>query len=236
MKLQLKEIGRCDKGVWRVQDVSCCCETGKVIGLIGNNGAGKTTLLKILAGQLKPTAGNVQIMNDDGSLCAAPADCTASCIFLDSGYPNMTGHEMMCYIAQVNRISSKDKIQELEERWGVPAKKKVSEYSLGMKVRLNLAMTMLKEPRIMLLDEVFNGLDPSGQLDCRNILMEYAKGDRLVMISSHSLYDIAEMSDEIIFMESGRIVKVIKEHIDIKELAAFFYQSEVNPKHASDTV
>ncbi len=233
MKLRLERVGRCDKGIQRLQDISCCCESGRVIGLIGNNGAGKTTLLKLLAGQLSPTSGSIVF---EGNTTADGSNDCASCIDLESGYPHMTGHEMMCYIATVNGIRDKELIRKLETEWGVPADKKISSYSLGMKVRLNLAMTMLKSPLVLLLDEVFNGLDPSGQKDCRKILTDYARKDHLVIISSHSLYDIAEMSDEIIFLENGRITRTLKEHTDVHELAAYFEQDKVNHTNESDSI
>jgi ABC-2 type transport system ATP-binding protein len=138
----------------------------------------------------------------------------------------MTGHEMMRYIAAVNGVSDEALLRKLETEWGVPTDKKTADYSLGMKVRLNLAMPMLKSPQVLLLDEVFNGLDPSGQRDCRNILTDYARQDHLVIISSHSLYDIAEMSDEIIFLDKGRITRTLKEHTDVHELAAYFEQNK----------
>ncbi len=221
IKLKLEGVGRCDRGTHRLQDITYSCESGKVVGLIGNNGAGKTTLLRLLAGQLAPTSGKILFEAGD-----AAGNDRASCIDLDSGYPNMTGHEMMRYIAAVNGVSDEDLLRKLETEWGVPTDKKTADYSLGMKVRLNLAMTMLKSPQILLLDEVFNGLDPSGQRDCRNILTDYARQDHLVIISSHSLYDIAEMSDEIIFLDKGRITRTLKEHTDVHELAAYFEQNK----------
>lgn len=233
MKLRLEGVGRCDKGIQRLQDISYSCESGQVIGLIGNNGAGKTTLLKLLSGQLSPTSGSIVF---EGNVAADGSNDCASCIDLESGYPHMTGHEMMCYIAAVNGIKDKELVHNLEAMWDVPADKKISVYSLGMKVRLNLAMTMLKSPLVLLLDEVFNGLDPSGQKDCRNILTDYARQDHLVIISSHSLYDIAEMSDEIIFLENGRITRILKEHTDVHELAAYFEQRQGEHTNESDSI
>ena len=100
IKLKLEGVGRCDRGTHRLQDITYSCESGKVVGLIGNNGAGKTTLLRLLAGQLAPTSGKILFEAGD-----AAGNDRASCIDLDSGYPNMTGHEMMRYIAAVNGVS-----------------------------------------------------------------------------------------------------------------------------------
>jgi ABC-2 type transport system ATP-binding protein len=236
MKLKLDKVGRREKDKWRLQDITYSCESGKVIGLIGNNGAGKTTLLKILAGQLKPSTGHITFESAEQKGSDFDDSCRAACIESESGYPNMTGHEMMCYIAAVNGIKDTNKILQLENEWDVPADKKIGKYSLGMIVRLNLAMTMLKSPQVLLLDEVFNGLDPSGQADCRKMLTEYARNDHIVMISSHSLYDIAAMADEILFIENGRIKKILKEHTDVRELAEYFNNDKVNDKNESDPV
>lgn len=224
MKLIVKNLGKNSKGKQRIQDVTFSCETGNVIGLMGNNGSGKSSLLKILAGLCVEDEGKAFVELDNGSIDAV-SNHAASCIYLDSGYKHMNGIDVLNYVATVNKASDRSQISSLAKKWEIPPKTKISEYSLGMNVRLNLAMTFMKEPDILILDEVFNGLDPSGQDFCKKVIVEYAKAGHIVLVSSHSLSDLSEISDEIILMENGKVKKRLSDNIQYENLRQYF-QSE----------
>lgn len=225
MKLIVQNLGKKNKGKQRINDVTFSCETGKIIGLMGNNGAGKSSLMKILAGICKEDEGKAWVKLDNGSIDMV-ANHVASCIYLDSGYKNMNGIDVLNYVAKVSKIDDLSKVSKLAKEWEIPEKKRISEYSLGMKVRLNLAMTIIKEPDILILDEVFNGLDPSGQDFCKKVIIEYAKAGHIVLVSSHSLSDLSEISDEVILMENGKVKKWLSDNIQYESLHQYFQSKQ----------
>lgn len=221
----LKAEGICKKSndSWRNKDISFECSSGQVVGIIGNNGAGKTTLLKILAGYDKADAGKVVYLNqklEEQKLVGK----VSTCIDLDSGYGNMTAREMMEYVALLHGGISEGKIEKLLNELDINTPKKFAKYSLGMRVRLNLAMTLLKEPEVLILDEVFNGLDPKGQKELKHIIVDYAKrNQRIVIISSHNLNDVEEISDKVLIMKEGFLVcEVNEEEMKEKQLQQLF--------------
>lgn len=223
MVLKIEKICKKSNDVWRNKDISFSCSSGQVIGLVGNNGAGKTTLLNILAGHNKADSGNVVYINE-ASKPEKLMGKIGACINLDSGYKNMTAREMMEYIALIHGNISEGKIEELLNKLNINTPKKFEKYSLGMRVRLNLAMTLLKEPEVLILDEVFNGLDPKGQRELKRIIIDYAKrNQRIVIISSHNLDDVEEISDKVLIMKEGQLVcEVNEEEMKEKRLQQLF--------------
>ncbi len=225
MRLIIQNLGKSSKGKKRIKGVTFSCKSGKVLGLMGNNGAGKSTLMKILAGICKEDEGRVWVELDNGSTDMV-SNHVASCIYLDSGYKNMSGIDVINYVAKVSKIQDLSKVWKLATEWKIPEKKKISEYSLGMKVRLNLAMTIIKEPDILILDEVFNGLDPSGQDFCKKVILEYAKAGHIVLVSSHSLSDLSDISDEVILMENGEVKEWLSDNIQYESLHQYFQSAK----------
>lgn len=206
--IKIRNIGKKTDNNWRIREISFSCKKGEVVGIVGNNGAGKTTLLKVLSGTLKKDIGEIEILN--GNCIETMIGKIGSCITLDSGYKNMTAKENLEYIATLSgNINHKD-IKKMLEELDINIPKKVEEFSLGMKVRLNLAMTLIKKPEVLILDEIFNGLDPSGQEKMKQIIVNYVKEDKIVLVSSHNLNDIEEISDKILIMKKGRIVYQFK--------------------------
>ncbi len=222
MNLIIEQVGKCTRGVWRIRNISYTCESGKVIGVIGNNGAGKTTLLGIISGLSEYSEGVIKVKDDFGIHDYDPCKLAGSCISINSGYKNMTGREMLRYITYLNSDIDEIEVDQVMRCWDIPENKKFNEFSLGMKVRLNLAMAMIKSPSVLILDEVFNGLDPAGQKLCKERIVKYARDGHIVFVSSHNLFDISEISDEVIFMKNGRLVKVLKDNLKIASLKECF--------------
>lgn len=151
---------------------------GKIYGLLGRNGAGKTTTMRMLLGLTEPTQGTIRIFGKDplkdgkalypriGSLIESPGF-----------YPNLTGTENLSVFATLRGIPRKDAVKESLELVGLPYKDKklFSKYSLGMKQRLAIALAVMHDPELLILDEPINGLDPIGIAEIRDLLKAFAK-------------------------------------------------------------
>ncbi len=190
-----------------LNNINLDIECGELYGLIGNNGAGKTTLLKMFCNMLKPTAGaitlNRQAFNSSvriGSLIESPA------LYFDmTGYQNIKAKALALNVKYTN-----DQINELLQLVGLQdtGKKDVRAYSMGMKQRLGIAMALVGEPDLLILDEPINGLDPQGILEIRNLLERIHKERNVTMIiSSHILDELAKTATRFCVLNKGKIIK-----------------------------
>ena len=188
-------------------DINLDIECGELYGLIGNNGAGKTTLLKMFCNMLKPTAGaitlNRQAFNSSvriGALIESPA------LYFDmTGYQNIKAKALALGVKY-----SKEDIDKLLQLVGLQdtGKKDVRAYSMGMKQRLGIAMALVGEPDLLILDEPINGLDPQGILEIRNLLEKIHKERNVTMIiSSHILDELAKTATRFCVLNKGIIIK-----------------------------
>jgi ABC-2 type transport system ATP-binding protein len=183
---------------------------GVVYGFLGPNGAGKTTTMRILTGLIHADGGSVDMLGrpfkrgdrrrlfDVGSLVESP-----------SFYPYLSGRENLRALAATGPRTRPDRIEELLELVGLRerARDKVSGYSLGMKQRLGIAGALLSEPRLLLLDEPANGLDPAGIVAMRELLTQLARNGTTVFVSSHLLAEVQQMADIVGIIAAGRLVR-----------------------------
>lgn len=189
----------------RLQIPECC-----VYGFLGPNGAGKTTTLKLLLGLLKPTSGEIAIfgkkMTDKNRLSILRH--TGSLIESPSFYGHLTGLENMQIIAKMKKASASDITKALQTvRLYEQKDKKVKQYSLGMKQRLGIAMALLGNPRVLILDEPTNGLDPAGIQEMREFIKNLPTTRQMtVVISSHLLSEIEQMADMVGIINRGELV------------------------------
>ena len=179
---------------------------GEVYGFLGPNGAGKTTTLRMLLGLIRPTAGTARVM---GAAPGTPASLVkvGAIVETPAFYPYMSGRDNLRLLAfycgvPMTRVDATLEQVELTPR----ARHKYSTYSMGMKQRLGIAATLLKEPDLLILDEPTNGLDPQGMADVRNLIIELGKGKRTVLISSHLLSEVELMCTRIGVIKKGKIV------------------------------
>ncbi len=189
-----------------VDRVSLTVRRGEVYGFLGPNGAGKTTTLRMLLGLVRPTSGTASVLGHPpgdpeglarvGALIESPAF-----------YPYLSGRDNLRVIAHYanapkKRIEAALDLVDLSDR----ARDKFATYSLGMKQRLGVAATLLKDPELMILDEPTNGLDPAGMADMRALIRRLGSGERTVLLSSHLLGEVEQICDRVGVISRGRLI------------------------------
>lgn len=191
-----------------VDAVSIHVKEGEIYGFVGRNGAGKTTFLKMLANLLTVSRGSIEMF---GSMDLGNARDQMGVLIENPGlYPAMNAYENMKMKSLLLGLKRPDKkIQELLQLVGLDkvANKKTKNFSLGMKQRLGLAITLLNDPKLILLDEPINGLDPQGIVEIRAILLKLQKQGMTIIISSHILEELEKIANRYGVIASGRLVK-----------------------------
>lgn len=187
-----------------VSDVSLSIPRNQVFGLLGPNGAGKSTLLKMITGIMTPNSGDIYFegqpwvrenLKDIGALIENPAI-----------YPNLTAKENLSIACKLHQLPD-SRIQEVLDIVGleVSDKKKVKNFSMGMKQRLGLGMALIHSPKLLILDEPTNGLDPIGIEDLRQLIQTFPSQEITVILSSHILSEVSQVADEIAIISNGVI-------------------------------
>jgi ABC-2 type transport system ATP-binding protein len=190
-----------------VDDVSFDVEPGKVTGFLGPNGAGKTTTLRMVLGLARPTSGSVAIDGSPYAALADPAGTVGAALEHAGFHPGRRGRDHLRVVARAAGIPESRADETLElVALSDAGKRRVGGYSLGMRQRLALATALLGDPRILVLDEPANGLDPQGIRWLRDFLRWYAAEGRTVLVSSHVLSEVAQTADAAIVITKGRVV------------------------------
>jgi ABC-2 type transport system ATP-binding protein len=192
-----------------VNGVDLTVERGDVFGYLGPNGAGKTTLLRMLLGLIRPSAGSAQLFGRDPLLHGARAlDGVAGFVEGPRFYPYLSGRKNLQLLADYDggdartRIDEVLEVVELRDR----AKDRVGGYSHGMRQRLGIASALLRQPRLLLLDEPTTGLDPAGMRDMRDLVRRLAGEGITILLSSHLLYEVEELCNRVAIIRKGNIV------------------------------
>ena len=197
-------------GVYRVQELDIRIKEGDIYGFLGPNGAGKSTTMKMLLGLVKPTSGTIEIMGkpfNEKNLRDILAS-VGSLIESPSYYGHLTGRENMEIIRRLLDLPKKN-IEEAVHivRMENQMEKKVKNYSLGMKQRLGIAMALARFPKLLILDEPTNGLDPAGIEEMRELIKMLPKQYGMtVMISSHILSEIDQMATVVAIINQGCLI------------------------------
>ena len=196
-----------------VAGIDLTVRAGEVFGLLGPNGAGKTTTVLMLLGLTAPDAGTVRVVGLDPARDAVAVKRQVGYLpdTVDF-YEDLTGRQNLRYTARLNELEPKiaeERMAELLERVGLAdhADRRVGGYSRGMRQRLGLADTLLKDPRVVILDEPMVGIDPAGVLEMQEIITRLARDDgRAVLLTSHMLHQVQQTCDRMAIFVGGRIV------------------------------
>lgn len=191
-----------------VDDVTFACRPGAVTGFLGPNGAGKSTTMRIIAGLTPPTAGEARVDGYDYRDIPNPGTQVGVLLDASAQHAGRTGREILTLSAMTMGVPRPRVAEMLDLVSLTPeeADRRVRNYSLGMRQRLGIANALLGDPKILVLDEPANGLDPAGIHWMRGLLRDYADKGGTVLLSSHLLHEIEVIADEIIVIGRGRIV------------------------------
>jgi len=190
-----------------VDDVSFRCEPGTVTGFLGPNGAGKSTTLRVVTGLTPATSGKASVNGTDYRKLANPGRHVGVLLDASAQHAGRTGREVLALTAQVLGVP-RERAAAMLEVVGLnqtAAKRRVGNYSLGMRQRLGLAQALMGDPSVLILDEPANGLDPEGIYWMRGLLRDFADRGGTVLLSSHLLREIEAIADHLVVIGNGRI-------------------------------
>lgn len=195
-------------------------ESGEILGLVGNNGAGKTTLFRIILDLLKADEGEVVINNDVESINPAQSEKWKSFTgaYIDEGFliDFLTPEEYFEFIGKINNMTKEQVTEELEKYESLMGgeilgqKKYIRSFSAGNKQKIGIISTLINNPKIIILDEPFNFLDPTSQNHLKRVIEDYNKRtNATIVISSHNLQHTIDISTRIALLENGEIIRNI---------------------------
>ena len=204
MKIEIKNVSKKFKNNLVLDKVNLTFTTGHIYGLKGRNGSGKSVFLKILAGLYTPSEGEVLFDNKKFNPKKEYPPNMRALIENPTFFANMTGYENLKLLAKIKgKISDKEILEALELVNLISEKdKKYNKYSLGMKQKLGIAQVFMEDPEILILDEVFNGLEENTVLKLKDYLKEIKK-EKIIIITSHQKEDLELLCDKIYFFDNG---------------------------------
>jgi ABC-2 type transport system ATP-binding protein len=200
-----------------VDDLSFTVEPGRVTGFLGPNGAGKTTTLRMLLNLVTPTAGTATIGGMRYADLPEPTGTVGAVLEASAAHGGRTGRNHLRIMCAAAGLPTKRADEVLEVVGLTPAaKRKFRGYSLGMRQRLGIAFALLGDPRVLILDEPANGLDPEGIRWMRHLLRALADQGRTILVSSHLLSEMEQLADDVVIIAAGRLVRQgsVREIID----------------------
>ena len=195
---------------YRVKDVNLHVPEHSVYGFLGPNGAGKTTTLKLILGLIKPDQGDVSVFGQKVTTTNRLSILRRSGSLIENpgGYGHLTGLENMQIVQKLKGVSEAEIVRALKTvRLYEQRDKKLKNYSLGMRQRLGLAMALLGDPKLLILDEPTNGLDPAGIQEIRELIRSLPQErDMTVIVSSHLLNEVEQMADHVGIIHHGEML------------------------------
>ena len=193
-----------------VNNLSFEVRAGEVLGFLGPNGSGKSTTVSMILGLIHPTAGTVELYGHDVQKNPGVVAKSAGAIIENPAfYPYLSGRDNLRAFGKALGNVSDARVDELLElvRMNERANDKYKTYSLGMKQRLGIALTLLQNPGLIILDEPTNGLDPAGQREIRDFIPELARNGHAVLLASHLLNEVEHVSDRVIIIRRGEMIQ-----------------------------
>lgn len=228
--IKTQNVSKKFKKTYAVKDLSLSVRRNTVYGLLGPNGAGKSTLLKMITGIIRPTSGEIQF-------CGHPwkrKDLSVIGSLIESPplYENLTAFENLKVRAVLMGIGINKCYEVLQKMELADAeKKKTSEFSLGMKQRLGIALALLNDPQLLILDEPTNGLDPFGIEELRKTIRTFAESGISVIVSSHILSEVQQVADDIGIIYNGSLL--YEDKIDANENLEQLFMDIIRKERAS---
>lgn len=207
-RVEVRNLTKTFGGFTAVDDLSFTVEPGRITGFLGPNGAGKTTSLRMLLGLIRQTSGTATIDGRTYRDLDTPLKVVGSALEATNFHPGRSGRDHLRVLAATSGVPD-SRVDELLELTGIPAaaRKKAGGYSMGMRQRLGLAAALLGDPRLLVLDEPSNGLDPEGIRWLRGFLRHLAEEGRTVLISSHQLQEVQQTVDDVVIIANGKLVR-----------------------------
>jgi ABC-2 type transport system ATP-binding protein len=198
-----------------VDHVNYTVEEGEIFGLLGHNGAGKTTTILMLLGLIAPTEGTAVVNGVD--VIEQPLQSRRNVGLLPENagfYENLTARQNLQFYAELADVPEKaasERIEKLIDQVGLGGKRevKVAAYSRGMRQRLGIAQSLVRDPKILILDEPTQGIDPEGTRDLRELIRNLSKRDgKTVIFTTHVLYEVNKLCDRVAIMKQGAIAGI----------------------------
>lgn len=182
-------------------------QQGGIVGLLGPNGAGKSTTIRMLLGLIRPTSGTATVLGKSIEHPGRYIEHVGALIETPAFYPKLSGDTNLRTLAALDGQPG-ERIDDVLEivKLGSRRSDRVSEYSRGMKQRLGIAVGLLRNPDILILDEPMNGLDPAGIVEIRALLKELAQQGKTILVSSHLLSEVQAVADQVIIIDQGRLI------------------------------
>ena len=205
-EVEVRDLTKTFGRVTAVRGMSFTAPAGKVTGFLGPNGSGKTTTLRIVLGLVRADAGAALIGGVPYGRLARPRRTVGAMLEATGCHPGRRARDHLRVLADAADIPG-GRADEVLEQVGLAAsaRRRVREFSLGMRQRLGLAAALLGDPRVLLLDEPANGLDPAGIAWLRGMLRGLADEGRTVIVASHVLSEVAQTADHVVIVSAGRV-------------------------------
>ncbi len=212
MKIEFKNVSKKFDKTVVIKNTNIIFNSGNIYGLYGRNGSGKSVLMKMICGFYIPTTGEILYDNVNLNLKNEYPDSLRAVIEKPTFFPDLTGYENLKILAEIqNKISDREILESLEIVNLLDEKdKKYSKYSIGMKQKLSIAQAIMENPKILILDEPFNGIEDKTVKKIINYLKELKKEDKLIIFSTHIKEDLNELADIVYNIDDG-IIKNDKE-------------------------
>lgn len=209
-EINVKEVSKYFGTQKVLSNITGVFEAGKIHGIVGNNGSGKSVFFKCIAGILIAEEGEIVVQ---GKKIGKEVDfpCSLGMIIESPGFlPELSALKNLCLLASLKGIASKETITKAIKDVGLNPmdKKSVGKYSLGMKQRLAIAQATMENPKLLILDEPFNGLDKTGLKEMRVLIKDFLDDEKVILIASHNQEDIDGLCHNVFEMELGVLTKI----------------------------
>lgn len=232
--IEANQVTKKYRSVLALDGVTLRVKPGSIYGLIGDNGAGKSTLLKLLAGHIFPTAGEIRLFGRSGEKELLRSRRQIGVMIEHPGFfPNMTVESTLEYYRIQKGIPGREKVEEVLKLTDIQEKRKekCKKLSMGQKQRLGLAIAMIGEPRLLVLDEPINGLDPSGIIEFRSLLHRLNREKNItILLSSHILSELQQTATVFGFLNKGKLLEEISAEKLYEKCTDYLDISVTNPE------